>query len=104
MTPSEFISGGSLDLVVFLVVGLLGGAHCLGMCGPLVSLYAGRFDADTDRFTPHELRQHTLFNVGRTGGYAAIGGLCGFLGAMVFDASALVGAGETIRGLFLIHF
>jgi hypothetical protein len=99
MTPSEFLSGGSLDLVVFLVVGLLGGAHCLGMCGPLVTLYAGRFDTDTDRFTPHELRQHTLFNIGRTGGYAAIGGLCGFLGAVLFDASDLVGAGETIQGV-----
>lgn len=99
MTPTELLSSGSLDLVVFLVVGLLGGAHCLGMCGPLVSLYAGRFDSDTERFTPRELRQHALFNLGRTGGYAAVGGLCGFLGAVLFDASTLVGAGETIRGV-----
>lgn len=98
MTLSEALAGGSLDLLAFLLVGLLGGAHCLGMCGPLVSLYAGRFDDDPDRLTPRELRQHALFNVGRTGGYAVVGGLCGLLGAVLFDASGLVGIGETIRG------
>jgi hypothetical protein len=99
MTPSEALAGGSLDLLAFLVVGLLGGAHCLGMCGPLVSLYAERFDDDPDRLTPRELRQHALFNVGRTSGYAAVGALCGLLGAVLFDAGTLVGVGETIRGV-----
>lgn len=99
MSPSEALAGGSLDLLAFLAVGLLGGAHCLGMCGPLVSLYAGRFDDDPDRLTPRELRQHALFNVGRTGGYAAVGGLCGLLGAAVFDAGTLVGVGRVVRGV-----
>jgi len=35
-------SAEPLSLGVFLLVGLLGGAHCLGMCGPLVSTYADR--------------------------------------------------------------
>jgi sulfite exporter TauE/SafE len=99
MTPSEALASGSLDLLAFLVVGLLGGAHCLGMCGPLVSLYAGKFDDDPDRLTPRELRQHALFNLGRTGGYALVGGLCGLLGAVLFDASTFVGVGETVRGV-----
>jgi len=30
------------DVLLFLVIGLLGGAHCIGMCGPLVTVYAGR--------------------------------------------------------------
>lgn len=99
MSLGEVLASGSLDLLAFLLVGLLGGAHCLGMCGPLVSLYAGRFDDDPDRLTPRELRQHALFNLGRTGGYAAVGALCGLLGAVLFDASSLVGVGETIRGV-----
>jgi len=38
------IAAGNVDLLVFLVVGLLAGAHCLGMCGPLVTAYADRFN------------------------------------------------------------
>jgi len=39
-------SAEPLSLGVFLLVGLLGGAHCLGMCGPLVSTYADRMRSD----------------------------------------------------------
>ncbi|TKX52501.1 sulfite exporter TauE/SafE family protein, partial [Halorubrum sp. SS7] len=34
------------DVLLFLAIGLLGGAHCIGMCGPLVTVYASRMDAD----------------------------------------------------------
>ncbi len=37
---------GDIGLVVFALIGLLGGAHCLGMCGPLVTLYADRLGDD----------------------------------------------------------
>ena len=33
------------SLGVFLLIGLLGGARCLGMCGPLVTTYADRMRA-----------------------------------------------------------
>lgn len=100
MTPTGAAAalGGSLDLLAFFTVGLLGGAHCLGMCGPLVSLYAKRFDDDADRITPREVRQHLLFNLGRTGGYAVVGGLFGLLGATVFDAGDIAGIAGVVRG------
>jgi len=90
---------------VFLLVGLLGGAHCLGMCGPLVSTYADRMRSDaaadgnggnggpertaraggSDDLTVRQVRQHALFNLGRTASYAAIGGLFGGLaGSLAF--------------------
>jgi len=98
-------SAEPLSLGVFLLVGLLGGAHCLGMCGPLVSTYADRMrrgasaDGDgsaendstgrgrvggRDDLTVRQVRQHALFNVGRTASYAAIGGLFGLAGSLAF--------------------
>ena len=89
------------DLAVFLVVGVLAGAHCLGMCGPLVGLYAdrmraGRSERRRDDLTLFEVRQHALFNGGRVVGYAAVGALFGLLGGTLFaslDVVAAVGVG-----------
>ena len=130
-----------IDVVLFLVIGLLGGAHCIGMCGPLVTTYAKRMGARTDgggtgatggtatggtatggtatrasrdgatgatgatdRFaghlTPYEVRQHLLFNVGRTGSYAVLGALFGTLGGVVFLTTDQLTAGaDLVRGL-----
>lgn len=100
------LSGGDrVGLAAFFVVGLLGGAHCLGMCGPLVTAYADRM-ADADgrgrgRGTPRTdwtvLRQHALFNAGRTASYALLGTLAGAVGATVFDAAALLAVGDLVR-------
>jgi sulfite exporter TauE/SafE len=85
-------------LAAFFVVGLFGGAHCLGMCGPLVTLYAERID-DGAALGWRDVRQHALFNAGRTASYTVIGGLAGAAGALLFDAGAVVGAGDVVRGL-----
>ncbi|WP_226005266.1 sulfite exporter TauE/SafE family protein [Natrinema salinisoli] len=92
------------DLLVLVVVGLLAGAHCLGMCGPLVTAYADRIAAASekrreDTLTGYEVRQHALFNLGRTASYAAIGGLFGLLGAVTIASSEAVAAvGDSVRG------
>ena len=89
-------------LVVFFAVGLLGGVHCIGMCGPLVALYADRMNTG-DRITWQDTRQHLLFNLGRTAGYAVAGALLGALGALVVDAAALVSLANGVRaGLGLL--
>ncbi|WP_372909652.1 sulfite exporter TauE/SafE family protein [Salinigranum sp.] len=84
------------ELFVFLLVGLLGGAHCLGMCGPLVGLYADRMDSSK---RSQEVRQHALFNLGRTAGYALAGLLLGGVGAVVFDAAAFARVATPVRGV-----
>ncbi|WP_423996586.1 sulfite exporter TauE/SafE family protein [Halorubrum trapanicum] len=108
------------DVLLFLAIGLLGGAHCIGMCGPLVTVYASRMDADPGRtdggaagaagtasgtsgreghLTTYEVRQHALFNLGRAASYATIGTALGALGGAVFVTTAtLTGAAETVRG------
>jgi len=94
-----------VNLLVLFVVGLLAGAHCLGMCGPLVTTYADRIVAASDKrrddtLTGYEVRQHALFNLGRTASYAAIGGLFGLLGAVTIASSEAVAAvGDGVRGV-----
>ena len=92
--PSGAIhSGEPIGIGVFLLIGLLGGAHCLGMCGPLVSTYADRMRSGGggagsgrrgDHLTVRQVRQHALFNIGRAASYAAIGALFGLAGSVVF--------------------
>lgn len=83
-TPANPLLGTeTLGLPVLLLVGLLGGAHCIGMCGPLVVTYADRMDGD-NHLTLRDVRQHTLFNLGRTASYTLLGALFGLAGKLVF--------------------
>jgi len=113
------------DVLLFLAIGLLGGAHCIGMCGPLVTVYAGRMrerggrtdgggaasggaggaasaasDGRGSHLTTYEVRQHALFNLGRAASYATIGAALGALGGVVLVTTAtLTGAAELVRGV-----
>lgn len=99
------------DVALFLVIGLLGGAHCIGMCGPLVTIYARNMNSTRAdgghvrrtreaHLTPYEVRQHLLFNVGRAASYTLIGVLMGTLGAVLFVGMGEVTAAvDTIRGV-----
>ncbi|EMA35469.1 sulfite exporter TauE/SafE family protein [Halobiforma nitratireducens] len=90
-----------VGIVVFALIGLLGGAHCLGMCGPLVTTYSDRMrsrnDASSTRneLTVGMVKQHALFNLGRTASYALIGGLFGLAGSLVFVSPRAVTAVAT---------
>lgn len=94
----------SVELFVFLTIGILAGAHCLGMCGPLVSTYADRISSAqsgqrADTLTVYAVRQHALFNLGRAVSYALIGVFFGALGWIAFGSVEAVGAmGNTVRG------
>lgn len=88
-------------LVPFFLIGLFGGAHCIGMCGPLVATYAERMETD-DRWsgalTLYEVRQHALFNLGRTMSYALIGGAFGAAGALLYGTVGLAGVLGPFQG------
>lgn len=92
---------GEYDLLVFVSIGLFGGAHCLGMCGPLVTTYAERMETDDGwegALTSYEVRQHALFNLGRTVGYAALGFVFGLLGAILYETVSLAGMITSVQG------
>lgn len=96
------VSGGApiyADLGVFFLIGLLGGAHCIGMCGPLVTTYAEGMTSMDGTLTFHEVRQHGLFNLGRTMSYAFLGGVFGFFGSLLYGTVSLVGWVTPIQGI-----
>ena len=99
------LPAGELDLLVFLAVGVLAGAHCLGMCGPLVTTYADRIGAAAesrrrDTLTPYVLRQHLLFNLGRTASYALVGAAFGLLGYAAFaSVDTVLPVADGVRGV-----
>ncbi|MGQ4555567.1 urease accessory protein UreH domain-containing protein [Halobellus sp. GM3] len=95
--PSSGVEAG-----VFLVIGALGGAHCLGMCGPLVSVYADRLRATDDSdvgLSVRQVRQHALFNLGRAGGYAVVGAVLATIGALAVGAADVIVVGNGIRAV-----
>ena len=81
------------------LVGLLGGVHCVGMCGGIVgSLTAGLpGDARTSlaRAFPYQL----AYNCGRIAGYAVAGALMGALGTLLIEVMPLQYAQRALYAL-----
>ncbi|GCF15474.1 hypothetical protein Harman_34090 [Haloarcula mannanilytica] len=91
-------SGETAGIAAFVGLGLVGSVHCLGMCGPLVTTYAERLD-DGGSVSGHEIRQHALFNVGRTLSYALVGTVLGGAGSVLYDVAGLARLGTAVRGV-----
>ncbi len=70
-------------LMAFLA-GLLGGVHCLGMCGGIVA--AMGMQGDDGRRLPEQLG----YNLGRVASYAIAGALAGLVGSAAFLSERLV--------------
>jgi sulfite exporter TauE/SafE len=67
-------------LAVFLI-GLLGGVHCAGMCGGIVSALSLQMPESAAR-TGAAWPIHLAYNLGRIGSYAIAGALIGSLGSL----------------------
>lgn len=68
-----------LSLLSAFLVGLLGGGHCVGMCGGIV----GAVSLSLPRQRPH-FGYHLAYNTGRIASYTAAGVLAGLLGSSGF--------------------
>lgn len=89
-----------LELSTFFLVGLFAELHCLGMCGPLVSLYANAHDSDkSGRISWSQLRRHFSYHGFRVGSYALLGVVFGVLGAVFVNPEFLAGSFRSIRGV-----
>ncbi len=72
------------SLLTALLAGLLGGVHCVGMCGGIVAAFSFRADGTQPPF-----RLHLAYNLGRIFSYAIFGALAGALGASLKLATFL---------------
>lgn len=83
---------GTIELQVYftaLAVGLLGGVHCLSMCGGLVAALTLGLSPEIRR-DPRRMRPYQLtYNLARLGGYTLAGALFGALGAVLADVESL---------------
>lgn len=90
-----------VDLALFFGIGVLGGVHCIGMCGPVVSMYdnARTREPSSARLSMRAMYQHGLFNLGRTTSYALLGGVFGALGSVLYlTMETLLVVTNAIRG------
>ena len=89
----------SVDLISAFVVGLLGGVHCVGMCGGIVGALS--LGAASHRQLPILL----AYNAGRISSYALAGALMGALG-FYFSGLLPVQAAQrfllSVAGLFMV--
>ena len=69
------------SLVAVLIVGLLGGVHCLGMCGGIVGALTLGLHDDIRRSPVRLFPYLAAYNLGRIASYAIAGALLGALSA-----------------------
>ncbi len=69
-------------LSVFLM-GLLGGTHCLGMCGGVVGMLSANIAPQTKQNHAQLARLHLHYNLGRILSYVLMGAVFGLLGTIL---------------------
>lgn len=67
------------SIIAVFFVGLLGGVHCLGMCGSIVGILTAQLPKDGSR-----LSFHLAYNTGRIASYTLAGALVGAIGQAGF--------------------
>jgi sulfite exporter TauE/SafE len=86
----------SASLLTAFLVGLLGGVHCVGMCGGIVATLTMGLAAERRRSIGALLPYQVAYNLGRLGGYALAGALIGGIGAILLQSVALHWAQRTL--------
>ena len=91
--------------ITAFIVGVLGGVHCLGMCGGVVGgltfSLESRVQTSWWKMMPFQLS----YNVGRLSSYVIIGAIFGAFGATLGSLAAFLPAQQllqTVAGLFMI--
>lgn len=74
-----------LGLAGALLVGLLGGVHCVGMCGGIVGALSFGLPEDVRARTARLLRFQLAYNLGRIASYVVVGAAVGGLGRLLAE-------------------
>lgn len=91
--------------VTAFIVGLLGGVHCLGMCGGIVGTLAFSVRPEVQRNALLMFWYQLSYNLGRISSYVFIGMLFGFLGSQLISLSDVVpyqSGLQIFAGVFMI--
>ncbi|GAB6034932.1 sulfite exporter TauE/SafE family protein [Galenea microaerophila] len=94
----------SLYLTAFLV-GLLGGVHCLGMCGGVVGSLTFSLKPSVQTHFARMFPYQLAYNLGRISSYMVLGAVFGLLGASLTNLAAFLPAQQLLQwlaGLFMI--
>ncbi len=93
------------SLLSAFAVGLLGGVHCVGMCGGIVSALSFGLPRETRAQWSLMLPFQLFYNLGRITSYVAAGALMGGLGILLAQALPLYYAQKllfVLAGLIMI--
>jgi sulfite exporter TauE/SafE len=85
--------------VAAFLVGLLGGVHCVGMCGGIVGTLTLGLPREVRSSPPRLFPYQLTYNLGRVAGYVAAGALMGALGTF---ALALMPVQSAQRVLYAV--
>lgn len=91
------------SLITAFLVGLLGGVHCLGMCGGIVTTLS--LGLDRRLSLREQLPIQFTYNLGRILGYGVIGALFGGFGALLLEQLPLADAQRllyAVSGLMML--
>lgn len=86
-------------LLTAFLVGLLGGVHCLGMCGGIVATLTAGLPRERRAGIAGVMPYQLAYNLGRIGGYTLAGAVMGTLGLAALQFLPLHAAQ---RGLYLL--
>jgi len=86
-------------LVTAFLVGLLGGVHCVGMCGGIVGTLTMGLPRGTRGSLAAQVPYQLAYNTGRVAGYTLAGALMGALGTLMLEAVPLQQAQRVLYGV-----
>jgi sulfite exporter TauE/SafE len=77
-------------LLTAVVVGFLGGVHCLGMCGPLAGAFTFSLAGDIQKSPVGVVKMQLAYNLGRVTSYVVLGVIAGIVGMVLVEAGSLL--------------
>lgn len=95
----------TLSYLTAFAVGLLGGAHCVAMCGGIVGALTAGLPGAQQGQPAHTLSYQLAYNLGRIGSYAMAGALFGGVGlasARLLPVQSVQTFLQALAGVFMI--
>ena len=87
------------SLITAFLVGLLGGVHCIGMCGGIVGTLTLGLPRSVRATLAAQVPFHIAYNLGRLAGYILAGALAGALGTLMLGSLPLLQAQRLLLAL-----